>query len=421
MKNMIKIALKKVLRNLLVVLSIFGGTNAGFAGQTPLTDIVPETAKTALSNHFIDSIFQKSVQHLNAMYATVEKTKQLPRSLDRGFRPIEDWTSGFYPGNLWLAYGYTKNADLLKKAQFATKLVEEEKYNTTDHDIGFRIYCSFGTGYQLTNSPEYKEVIIQAAKSAITRYSPKVKAIMSWEPQPKRDWQFPVIIDNMINLELLFAATKFTGDSTYYKVAVNHANTTMKYQYRADYSCSHVIDFDANTGEFRKRDWNNGNSDPSTAAWSRGQSWGLYGFALMYRETGDVKYLKQAENIAKYILENPNMPDDMVPYWDYNAPKFPTLRDASAAAILASGLMELSQLSKNGKTYFKAGEKILSSLSSPQYFAEPGTNGNFLIKHTTGNFLKNSELDGPLIYADYYFLEALTRYKELVNDKAKKG
>lgn len=369
-----------------------------------------------LSDAFIAEVFQKSAMHLDAMYLAVKKTDQLPRSIERGLKPISDWTSGFYPGSLWLTYAYSKNELLLEKAKFATQLVEDEKYNTKDHDIGFRIYCSFGQGYKLTKSEDYKNVLIQAAESAITRYDPKVKAIMSWEPQPERDWQFPVIIDNMINLELLFAATTFTGDSKFYDIAVNHANTTLKYQYRKDFSCSHVIDFDSITGDFRKRDWNNGNNDPETAAWSRGQSWGLYGFAMTYKETRDKKYLEHAENIADFIINHPNMPKDMVPYWDYNAPEIPTLRDASAAAIMASSFMELAVLSKtNGRKYFRIGEKILKSLSSPTYFAEPGTNGNFLIKHATGNFLKNSELDGTLSYADYYFLEALTQYSKIKN------
>ena len=185
----------------------------------------------------------------------------------------------------------------------------------------------------------------------------------------------------------------------------------MKNQYREDYSCAHVVDYDSITGEFRKLDWNNGNSDPSTATWSRGQSWGLYGFTMIYRETNDVQYLEHAEKIADFLINHPNMPEDMVPYWDYRAPGIPTVRDASAGAIMASALIELSTFSaNNGATYFEAGKKILSSLSSPQYLAEPGTNGDFLIKHATGNFLRNSELDGTLIYADYYFLEGLQRY-----------
>ncbi|MDO5980040.1 glycoside hydrolase family 88 protein [Flavivirga spongiicola] len=369
----------------------------------------------SLSKTDVDNLFKKTVLHLNNAWDSIEQTKRLPRSIERGFRHIGDWTSGFYPGNLWIAYEKTGNQNLLEKAKFATELLDEEKYNIRDHDIGFRIYCSYGRGYELTKKPEYKDVIVQAAKSAIQRYNPKVKAIMSWEPRPDRDWQYPVIIDNMMNLELLFAATKFTGDSKFYDIAVNHAIKTMEHQYREDFSCSHVVDFDAQTGEFRKRDWNNGNNDPSTAAWSRGQSWGLYGFTMVYRETKDKQFLEQAEKIAGFILNHPNMPKDMIPYWDYNAPEIPTLRDASAAAILASGLIELSQLSEDGEKYFEAGEKILNSLASPEYFAEPGTNGDFVLKHATGNYIRKSERDGTLIYADYYFLEGLMRYTKIKN------
>jgi len=398
--------LQVFLKKLLVIVIIFSLHSC--------TTVKNQKDDNSISKEFADEIFQKSIKHLQNNFVTVKQMGQLPRSIDRGFRPIKDWTSGFYPGNLWLVYEYTKDKSLLEMAKFSTELLDEEKYNTTDHDIGFRIYCSYGRGYELTNSQAYKNVIIQAAESAIQRYNPIVKSIMSWEPQPKRDWQYPVIIDNMMNLELLFAATKFTGDTKFYNIAIQHANTAMKYQYRKDFSCSHVIDFDSITGDFRKRDWNNGNSDPSTASWSRGQSWGLYGFTMMYRETKDEMYLIQAENIAKYILENPNMTKDMVPYWDYNAPEIPTLRDASAAAIMASGFIELSTLSKkNSQKYFDVGEKILNSLASPNYFAEPETNNNFLLKHATGNFLKDSEKDGTLIYADYYFLEGLTRYLKL--------
>jgi unsaturated chondroitin disaccharide hydrolase len=368
-----------------------------------------------ISKKTIDVIFKKTREHLSNSFSAVKEKGKLPRSIEKGFVSIDDWTSGFYPGSLWLAFEYTQEKSLLEKARYATELLEEEKYNTSDHDIGFRIYCSYGKGYSLTKNPAYQEVIIQAANSAIQRYSPKVKAIMSWNPKDKtfetRNWQFPVIIDNMMNLELLFAATRFTQNSKYYDIAVNHAVTTMKNQFREDYSCSHVVDYDSISGVFRKRDWNNGHDDPNTAAWSRGQSWGLYSYTMVYRETREERFLKQAESIADYIISNKNMPQDMVPYWDYRAPQIPTLRDASAAAILASGLLELSQLSrKSGVIYFNAAEKILKSLSSPHYFAEPGTNGNFLLKHATGNFVRNSEKDGTLIYADYYFLEGLSRY-----------
>lgn len=368
----------------------------------------------------IDSIFKSEKLHLENSWAIVKQTGKFPRSTEEGFQPLTDWTSGFYPGNLWMVYAYTHDKTVKAKAEYATALLDSQQYNTKDHDIGFRIYCSYGNGYAITQSPAYKKVIIQAAKSAIKRYNPKVKAIMSWEPNAARDWKFPVIIDNMMNLELLLAATELTGDSVYYNVAVNHALTTMKNQYRSDYSCSHVVDYDPLTGKMRKRDWNNGNNDPSTAAWSRGQSWGLYAFSFMYKRTHRPEFLNQAENIAAYILNNPNMPKDMVPYWDYTAPPGTTVRDASAAAILASGLMQLSQLSgRNGKRYFEAGCKVLASLSSPAY-CNFGQEGGYILKHATGNFLKHSAVDGSVIYADYYYLEALLRYKEIAKKFDKK-
>ncbi|MEQ9289630.1 MAG: glycoside hydrolase family 88 protein [Cyclobacteriaceae bacterium] len=362
----------------------------------------------------IDHTFQVARQHIGHSWKEVSKNMEFPRSTEKGLKPISDWTSGFYPGILWLTYQYTKDPSLLQYSKIATKALEEEKYNTSDHDIGFRISCSYGNGYKLTRDPEYADVLVQAAKSAIQRYSPQVKSIKSWESRESRDWQYPVIIDNMMNLELLFEATRLTGDSTYYDIAVNHALTTMKHHYRKDYSCPHVVDYDSLTGQFRKMDWNNGYSDPDVAAWSRGQSWGLYGFTMVYRETGDTRFLNHAENIARFILGHKNMPDDMVPYWDYNAPNIPTLRDASAGAILASGLLELSRYSqKHGQWFFESGEKILTSLASPNYLAEPGTNNNFILRHATGNYLRESEKDGTLIYADYYFLEGLLRYLEL--------
>ncbi len=366
-----------------------------------------------LSDKKIASIFALEKVYLTNAFKTVQQTGKLPRSTQKGFQSIGDWTSGFYPGNLWLTYAFTKDQDILKKAEYATELVENNKYFDGDHDIGFMIYCSYGNGYRLTKNPKYKAVIIEASKTAIKRYNSTVKSLMSWNPDPAKDWKFPVIIDNMMNLELLLKGTEFTGDSVYYQVAINHANTTMKNQYRADFSCSHVVDYDPQTGKMRKRDWNNGNSDPATASWSRGQSWGLYGFSFMYQLTGKKEYLNQADGIASYILNNKNMPKDMVPYWDYRAPKYPAMRDASAGALLASALMKLADVSpENAEKYFKAGEKILTSLASATYLNE-SKKGIFLLNHATGNYLKNSELDAGLIYADYYFLEALSKYQQL--------
>ena len=355
--------------------------------------------------------------HAKTMLPHVLESKQTPRSIERGLRPSRDWTSGFYPGILWYLYKNSNDEFWKEHAERVTEFLVEEQYNTHDHDVGFRIYCSYGNGWLLTENPEYKKVIIQAAKSLGTRYNEKTQTIMSWNPRASRDWKYPVIIDNMMNLELLFEAAKLSGEKYLADISEKHADRTMKYHYRKNMSCPHVVDYDPKTGAFRKMDWNNGFSDPEIAAWGRGQSWGLYGFTLMFRETGDEKYLNHAEKIADFLINHPNMPEDMVPYWDYECPKIPTMRDASAGAIMASALMELSTYSKKGESYFKAGEKILKSLASENYLAQPGTNGNFAIMHATGNYLGGSEVNGPLIYADYYFLEGLLRYSDLIHKK----
>jgi rhamnogalacturonyl hydrolase YesR len=375
-------------------------------GQTEMKE--PNWAKVGMAT---------AEAHVRNMLPDVLKAKQTPRSIERGLRPSRDWTSGFYPGTMWYLYEYTQDERLKKDAETVTEFLVEEQYNTNDHDVGFRVYCSYGNGWLLTKNPEYKKVIIKAAESLGTRFNEKTKTIMSWNPRKDRDWKYPVIIDNMMNLELMYEAYKLSGDKNLERIAVEHANQTMKYHYRDDYSCPHVVDYDPTNGKFRKMDWNNGFSEPSYAAWSRGQSWGLYGFTLMYRETKNKKYLKHAEKIAEFLLNHPNMPEDMVPYWDYSSPKIPTKRDASAGAIMASALMELSTYCKDGQKYFDAGEQMLKSLSSDEYLAKPGTNGNYIIKHCTGNYLSGSEVDGTLSYADYYYVEGLCRYLKLINNK----
>lgn len=356
--------------------------------------------------------------HANNMLPNVLKSKKLPRSEERGLQPSSDWTSGFYPGILWYLYRYTNDYYWMINANTVTEFLEEEQYNQNDHDIGFRISCSYGKGYEYTGNDKYKSVILQSAKSLSTRFNEKIGIIQSWNPDKKRDWKCPVIIDNMMNLELLYQAAEISGDDSFKKIALKHAETTMKNHFKKDYSCPHVVDYDPETGKARKMDYNNGYNDPEIAAWSRGQAWALYGYTFMYRVTKDKRFLEQAEHVANYIINNPHMPEDMVPYWDYNSPKIPTKRDASAAAINAAALLELSTFqTKLADTYYKAAEKTLKSLSSDKYLAEPGTNGNFAIKHATGNFLAGSELDNTLVYADYYFIEALYRYLELNRSK----
>jgi hypothetical protein len=278
--------------------------------------------------------------------------------------------------------------------------------NGRTHDMGFKIYCSYGAGYRLTNDSKYKEVIIQSAKTLSTRFNPVVGCIKSWDHNTDK-WSYPVIIDNMMNLELLFAATRLTGDSSFYRIAISHANTTMKNHFRFDFSTYHVIDYDTLTGKVKNRNTHQGYSDESS--WARGQAWGLYGYTMCYRETRDPKYLQQAEKIAGFIINHPNMPADMVPYWDFNAPNIPNEpRDASAAAIIASALSELSTFSKNGSLYRQTADRIIKSLTE-DYRSPIGENRGFILLHSTGAKPMNSEVDVPLIYADYYYLEALIR------------
>jgi len=340
-----------------------------------------------------------------------------PRTLDHQGNlvliPAKDWVSGFFPGELWYLYEHTHSSKWLAAAKQYTAKVEPEQFDKGTHDVGFKIYCSVGNGYRLTKNEHYKEVIIQAAKTLCTRFNPVVRAIKSWDH--RKEWKYPVIIDNMMNLELLFVATKLSGDSTFHKVAVSHANTTMKNHFRPDYSSYHVIDYDPQTGAVLHKQTHQGFADSS--AWARGQGWGLYGYTMCYRETKDPAYLKQAEAIAKFIFSHPNLPKDKVPYWDFDAPDRPNApRDASAAALMASALYELSTYSKNGKQYKKTANQILHSLTK-NYQAKPGESKGFLLLHSTGHKPANSEIDVPISYADYYYLEALTRQNRLADGK----
>jgi rhamnogalacturonyl hydrolase YesR len=324
------------------------------------------------------------------------------------------WTSGFFPGQLWFLYEFTGKKEWESEARKFTANIEKEKFNGGTHDMGFKIYCSFGNGYRLTKDPHYKEVIIQSAKTLSTRFNAKAGVIRSWDHN-KDKWDYPVIIDNMMNLELLFEATKLTGDSSFYNIAVSHANTTMKNHFRPDYSSFHVVDYDTATGKVIKKTTHQGYSNES--AWARGQAWGLYGYVMCYRETKNKAYLQQAEHIASFILNNPHMPADLVPYWDFDAPNIPNEpRDASAAAITASALYELSTYEKSNKTYKLTADKIMRSLTN-NYRSPIGDNKGFILLHSTGNKPSNSEVDVPISYADYYYLEALLRKKKLDQKK----
>lgn len=321
------------------------------------------------------------------------------------------WCTGFYPGALWYIYEQTNDTVIKKEAERSLQVIESNQTYTGNHDLGFMMYCSFGNAYRLTQNEKYKNIIFRSAQSLITRYRPSAKIIQSWDANGI--FKCPVIIDNMMNLEMLNWASDNGGNATFKKIAITHANTTLKNHFRSDYSSYHVVDYNLETGTVNRKATQQGAADCS--AWARGQAWGLYGFTMMYRFIKNKVYLNQARNIAKFILNHPNLPKDKVPYWDFDAPFIPKAkRDASAATIIASALLELGQYTKGTEKveFIAAAETILNSLSNDTYRAKAGENGGFLLKHSTGALPLNSEIDVPLIYADYYFLEALKRYKD---------
>ncbi len=320
---------------------------------------------------------------------------------------INDWTCGFPAGSYWQMYEMTGDEYWKDAAVENTVKLDGVQHRTNTHDLGFMVFCSFGNAYRLTGNEEYKEAVIQASESLITRFNPTVGCIKSWD---HGDWEFPVIVDNMMNLEMLFWASEVTGDPKYRDVAVSHADVTLENHFRDDMSSYHVVSYDTLTGEPVEKHTHQGLNHES--AWGRGQAWGFYGYTMTYRETGDEKYLVAAEEIGDFILDN--LPADMVSYWDFNDPDIPdTHRDASAAAITASAMLELSTLSEKGEKYLDAGNKITESLTSEEYRANDGTNGGFLLKHSVGHKPKNSEVDVAINYADYYYLEALKRQQHL--------
>lgn len=372
----------------------------------------------ALAQSLVDANFELAQKQYSNMLLESGGTKENPGFLDEkgklNFVSPRNWISGFFPGCLWYIYEYTNDKKWKTAAEIFTLNCKDEQFNGTTHDMGFKIFCSYGNGYLITKNEDYKKVLLQSAETLIKRFNPRIGCIRSWDFN-KDVWEFPVIIDNMMNLELLFNAAKISSDSAYYNIAVAHANTTIKNHFRKDFSTWHVVNYDTLTGKVINKETHQGYSDNS--CWARGESWALYGFTMCYRYTNDIKYLEQAQNIADYILSNENLPGDLIPYWDYNAPNIPNeKRDASAAAIMCSAFYELSNYqSKYSSEYKIAADKILENLSSPEYLIKESENKNFLLKHSVGNKPGNAQVDVPIIYADYYFLEANLRKAKIQN------
>lgn len=384
---------------------------------------------STFENRNTNSIFSSAKIQYTTMLDSASVKMKYPRSSKEGsitYVGIEDWTGGFWPGALWYMFEYTHDKIWKDAAIKWTETLEKNQFNTNHHDIGFMMYNSYGNGYRLTHDEKYKAILIQSAKSLCKRYNDKVGAIKSWNDKPSIDGKdtlhYPVIIDNMMNLELLFFASKITGDTIYKHIAIKHAEKTMQNHIRPDYSSFHVVDYDTITGKVLHQETNQGFAHNST--WSRGQAWGIYGFTMVYRETGDKRFLQTALKMANFFIQHKNLPADKIPNWDFNVNepgyKSPFTsqatsltfvpRDAAAAAIVASALLELSKYAGDkAVNYKKTAMQILHSLTSDAYFAKPGTNNYFLLKHCTGNANRLSEVDKPLMYADYYLLEALLR------------
>ena len=352
----------------------------------------------------------------------IPNDSSIPRNIAKGekdwrFVDYEDWTSGFWPGILWYLYEYTGDEKWKNEADKFSQLLKplSERY-ATDHDLGFQVYSSFGNGYRLTQSEQYKNVFKKAADTLATLYNPTIGTILSWPAMVKKmNWPHNTIVDNMINLELLFESVKNGADKSLYDIAVKHAETTMNNHFRDDYSVYHVAVYDTITGKHIKGVTHQGYADETM--WARGQAWAIYGYTMVYRETNDPKFLDFANKVSKIYLDR--LPEDLIPYWDFDAPNIPNEpKDASAAAVVASALFELSGYVTNeslSKEYFNKARGMLKELSSDNYLSKDN-NSSFLL-HSTGHWPNGSEIDASIIYADYYYIEALLRLKKIEQKK----
>ncbi len=329
----------------------------------------------------------------------------------------EEWCAGFWPGVLWYDYEYTQDKHILEEAKkFTNSLEFLSQIPAYDHDLGFLVFCSYGNGYRLTKNPAYKKVILDTADSLSALFNPVVGTMLSWprEVEPC-NWPHNTIMDNMINLEMLFWAAKNGGNPYLYDIAVSHADKTMKCHFRPDYTSYHVAVYDTISGNLIKGVTHQGYAD--STMWARGQAWAIYGYTVVYRETKDPKYLDFAQKVTDVYLER--LPEDKVPYWDFDDPSIPNApRDASAAAVVASSLLELSTYLPNGtgKRYRDAAVEMLTSLSSDNY--QSGKSNPSFLLHSVGHWPAHSEIDASIIYADYYYIEALLRLKRLQEGKS---
>ncbi|HVY32167.1 MAG TPA: hypothetical protein VHB79_36775 [Polyangiaceae bacterium] len=381
--------------------------SAGVGGSSPKPDVA-----------FCSAALDAAAVQYAGFRTTYTNPASVPRSAKDGTVSnvgIADWTFGFVGGNYWYLYEYTKDEAFRKAAEATTAALEPQKTVTTSHDLGFQFMATYGNGYRLVKTANYLDIMKIAAASLATRFRQAPQVIQSWD---RAQWDCPVIIDNMMNLHLLYTISASGGDANLATIATTHAQTTIKNHFRPDNSSFHLVNYNHTTGAVIGKQTVQGLSDSS--AWARGQSWGLYGYTESYVSSQKPEFLAQAQKIAAFLMGHKNMPPDKVPYWDYDAPDTPdapTPRDASAAAVMASGLLQLAGLVQepDSSKYRDYALEILKSLSSPAYAAAAGQNSHFLLMHSTGHLPGNIEIDAAINYADYYYLEALLRCRALAN------
>ena len=322
----------------------------------------------------------------------------------------EEWCSGFWPGILWMDYGVTKDENVRQQAEgFTESLAVLTQKPAFDHDLGFLVLSSYGKGYEQTGNEDYKKVMLAAADSLATLFNPIVGTILSWPRHVKDYGGHNTIMDNMINLELLLWAAENGGRQELRDIAVQHAETTMAHHFREDGSCYHVAVYDTLTGDFIKGQTHQGYADSSM--WARGQSWAIYGYTMVYRFTKDKRFLDFAQKVTDiYLKRLHETSNDWIPLWDMDDPRGQLApKDASAACVVASALLELCQYVSEEKSseYVAAATAMLKDLSTEKYQSRE-KNVSFLL-HSTGHHPAGSEIDASIIYADYYYLEALLR------------
>lgn len=402
------------------------------AAVTAITGCTPDNPAKDIADH----IFELARIQYSYMDEALDEDR-FPRCTDEDgglvtTKNVGWWCSGFHPGSLWYIYEYTGDEAFREMAWKYTDRLQTLIERKCDHDIGFQINCSYGNALRLTgDSLKVVPIYIAAAQKLAERFDPEAGVIRSWDFL-RNDWIYPVIIDNMMNLELLTKASRLGGDDTLSGIAQKHAETTLANHFRDDWTSWHLLDYDPENGDVRYRETVQGYAHGS--AWARGQAWALYGYTMMARETGRKEFLDAAENIGRMLVSK--LPEDGIPFWDFNAPGTTEamdstaagatlnaaaylekpLRDASAGAIMASAFIELSTLtddSESSESFIETALRQIRTLASEEYLAQPGENGFFLLKHSVGNIPGNGEIDVALSYADYYFLEALIRISRL--------